>query len=126
MHQCTGSQAGERQRVKGWCAAQPWESAPSAEVTSWLTPVLPDASPWSCELAMQASAGELQLLPPSAFGKQKGHFNKVVGGVTGGRGTEISLGWGNRASWSDSVSPCTWVQKESGLTLLSCFCSRAS
>lgn len=122
LHQRTDSQAGERQRVGGWCAAQPWESAPSAQVTSWLTPVLPDASPRRCALAVQASAGELHC----CHHLQKGHSNKILGRDKGGCGTEVPLDWGSGISLSDSVSPSTWVQKEFDLTSPSCFHSRAS
>lgn len=52
----------------------------------------PGASPWSYELAAQASAGEeLCLLPPAALEKQKGHFNQGLGEMKGGHQSEDSL-----------------------------------
>lgn len=92
LHQGTGSQAEGRQRARGWCEAQPRELGSCAQVIPVLPPVLLGASPWSYELAAQASAGEeLCLLPPAALEKQKGRFDQGLGGMKGGRQTEDSL-----------------------------------
>lgn len=92
LHQGTGSQAEGRQRARGWCEAQPRELGSCAQVIPVLPPVLLGASPWSYELAAQASAGEeLCVLPPAALEKQKGHFDQDLRGMKGRHQTEDSL-----------------------------------